>query len=70
MQHVQYVLLFLVLAVNSDRFVISQSYILLLKPPVFTHPWLNETVLRVCHFILVTNRVLGRPLADGFAPFG
>ena len=33
-QHVQYMILFLVLAVNSDRFKILQSYTLLLKPPV------------------------------------
>ena len=31
---VQYMLLFLVLAVNSDQFQILQSYTLLLKPPV------------------------------------
>ena len=31
MQHAQYVLLFLVLVVNSDRFWILQSYTLLLK---------------------------------------
>ena len=30
----QYVLLFLVLAVNSDRFQILRSYTLLLKPPI------------------------------------
>jgi len=33
-QHAQYVLLYLVLVVNSDRFVISRSNMLLLKPPV------------------------------------
>ena len=35
-QHVQYVLLFLVLAINSDRFVISWSYTLLLSCPLLT----------------------------------
>ena len=35
---VQYMLLvFLVLAVNFDRFQILQSYMLLLKPPVLMH---------------------------------
>ena len=33
-QHVQYVLLFLVLVVNSNRFQTLQSYMLLLKPLV------------------------------------
>ena len=33
-QHVQYMLLFLVLAVNSDQFQILRSYTLLLKPPI------------------------------------
>ena len=32
--YAQYVLLFLVVAVNSDRFQIVWSYTLLLKPPV------------------------------------
>ena len=33
-QHVQYVLLFLVLVVNSNRFQTLRSYMLLLKPLV------------------------------------
>ena len=39
MQHAQYVLLFLVLAVNSDQFQRLQSYTLLLKLPVLMHSW-------------------------------
>ena len=34
----QYVLLFLVLVVNSDWFQSLQSYMLLLKPPVLVRP--------------------------------
>ena len=33
----QYILLILVLAVNSDRFQMLQSYTLLLKPPILMH---------------------------------
>ena len=39
MQHAQYVLLFLVLAINSDWFQNFQSYTLLLKLPVLMHSW-------------------------------
>ena len=38
---VQYVLLLLVMAVNSDWFQTLQSYMLLLKPPVLMHSWLG-----------------------------
>ena len=36
-QHAQYVLLFLVLVVNSDRFQILWSYTLLLYPSIIMH---------------------------------
>ena len=39
MQHVQYVLLFLVLVVNSDGFQILWSYMLLLQSPNFMRSW-------------------------------
>ena len=45
MQHVQYVLLFLVLVANSDWFQILQSYTLLLKPPVFMHPYVKNIII-------------------------
>ena len=39
MQLCSYVLLFLVLVVNSDQFQILQSYTLLLKPPVLMYSY-------------------------------
>ena len=48
MQHVQYVLLFLVLAVNSK---ILQSYMLLLKPPVLMRAWRSNAITSFPDFI-------------------
>ena len=44
MQRVQYVLLFLVLGVNSARFRILRGYTLLLKPLIFIHSWSSPSV--------------------------
>ena len=57
----QYVLLFLVLAVNYDWFQILQSYTLLLKPPILMHVCSEALLLVLCkvgfhvfpiHFVL------------------
>jgi len=44
--HVQYMLLFLVLAaVNSDQFQVLCSYTLLLKPPILMSSWWGHVTL-------------------------
>ena len=58
MQHAQYVLLFLVLVVNSVRFQILRSYTLLLKLPVFMYSfWCLVTMNWFT--IIIIDKILG-----------